>query len=78
VTAAYGSGTILYSLDNTSFSSSIPTAVNAGSYTVYYKAAESRFFTESPVYNVSCSISRAPGYISTEPTPKTLTYTGSA
>ena len=34
------SGTILYSLDGTNYSSTIPTAVAAGEYTVYYKVEE--------------------------------------
>ena len=32
-------GTLLYSLDGTSYSTDIPTATNAGTYTVYYKVA---------------------------------------
>jgi hypothetical protein len=35
-----GEGEWLYSLDGEAFSAEIPTAVNAGEYTVYFKAAE--------------------------------------
>ena len=33
-------GTWLYSLDGETYSAAVPTAVNAGEYTVYFKAAE--------------------------------------
>ena len=35
-----GDGAWLYSLDGETYVEDIPTAVNAGEYTVYYKAAE--------------------------------------
>ena len=48
VTAGSGTGTMMYKLDSTEWSSSLPTVINAGSYTVYYKAAESENYAESP------------------------------
>ena len=78
VSAGSGSGTILYSIDNLNFYSTIPTSTNAGNYIVYYKAAESGGFFETEVYSVSCTISKAAGYVSTAPSAKSLTYTGNA
>ncbi|SHK98458.1 InlB B-repeat-containing protein [Fibrobacter sp. UWB12] len=38
-------GFMLYSLDGTNYSDEIPTAVNAGNYTVYYKVAETENYS---------------------------------
>lgn len=77
-TAGSGSGTMLYSKDGVSFSSSIPTEINAGTYTVYYKADASTSHTESSVYQISCTIDKAAGSVSIAPTNKSVTYNGTA
>ena len=77
-TAGSGSGTMLYSKDGISFSSSIPTEINAGTYTVYYKTDASPSHTESRVYQISCTIDKAVGSVSIAPTNKSVTYNGTA
>lgn len=77
-TAGSGSGTMLYSKDGVSFSSSIPTEINAGTYTVYYKTDASHSYTESDVYQISCTIGKAAGSVSIAPTNKSVTYNGTA
>lgn len=59
VNAGSGSGTMLYKLDSGSWGTSIPTATNAGSYTVYYKVSESTNYNEGCESYVSCSIAKA-------------------
>lgn len=49
------SGTMLYSLDGESFSEEIPTAVNAGDYTVYYKVEGTNNY-EGVVSSVTATI----------------------
>jgi len=57
-------GTMMYKLGNGSWSSSIPTATNAGTYTVYYKAAGSNSnYTESAEGSVQVTITKADGFI---------------
>ena len=77
-TAGSGSGTMLYSKDGISFSSSIPTEINAGTYTVYYKTDASPSHTESSVYQISCTIDKAVGSVSVAPTNKGVAYNGTA
>lgn len=77
-TAGSGSGTMLYSEDGVSFSSSIPTEINAGTYTVYYKTDSSPSYTESNVYQITCTIDKAAGSVLSAPTNKSVTYNGSA
>ena len=71
-------GVIMYSLDNINFSNTIPQGKNAANYTVYYYAAESANYTQSDTYTIQCTIDKAAGYVSTAPTAKSLTYSGSA
>ncbi|MBR0245309.1 MAG: hypothetical protein IJQ61_02400, partial [Bacteroidales bacterium] len=57
-------GTMMYKLGSGSWSSSIPTATNAGTYTVYYKAAGSNSnYTESAEGSVQVTITKADGFI---------------
>ena len=61
VTAGVASTSMLYSTDNKNWSGNIPQATNAGSYTVYYKAAGNANYTESAVGQVSIVINKIAG-----------------
>ncbi|MBR2238335.1 MAG: hypothetical protein IJ887_10750, partial [Prevotella sp.] len=71
-------GTMQYSLDGTTYDSDIPTSTNAGTYTVYYKVVGDANHTDVTPATVGVTIKRAASAITTAPTAKTLTYTGSA
>jgi len=77
VNAGSGTGTMMYKLDSGSWSTSIPTATNATSYTVYYKASASTNYNESASGSVSVTIAKVTPTV-TAPTAKSLTYNGSA
>ena len=68
-------GTMQYSLDGTTWQTTLPTAVNAGAYTVYYKAVGDTNHSDSEPAVVSVAIYKAP---LTEMTlaQTTLTYNG--
>ena len=51
-------GTMVYSLDGTSFAPGLPTAKNAGTYTVYFKAQGDRNHTDSEAKGVQVTIAR--------------------
>ncbi len=51
-------GTMVYSLDGTSFAPGLPTAKNAGTYTVYFKAQGDRNHTDSEAKSVQVTIAR--------------------
>lgn len=77
--AGSGTGTMYYSLsEGSGFSTSIPQGTNAGSYIVYYYAAESANYNQSTTGSISVSIGKANGSVTTAPTAKSLTYSGSA
>ena len=77
-TAGSGTGTMYYSLDNVDFSTTIPTGTNAGSYTVYYYAAENANYNQSNTGSISVTIAKANGSVTAVPTAKSLTYNGGA
>ena len=52
-------GTMLYSLDGENWSETIPTATNAGEYTVYYKVQGDPNHNDSEVASVSVTIAKA-------------------
>lgn len=58
-TTGSGTGTMYYSLDNVSFSTSIPTSTNAGNWTLYYYAAESYNYTQSSTGNIAIALNKA-------------------
>jgi len=60
-----------------SYSKSIPTAIDAGKYYVYYKAVGDENHTDSAASYVLVTIGKAAGYMSALPTAKSLTYNGS-
>lgn len=78
-TEGNGTGTIMYKVGNGEWSSSRPTTngLNAGNYTLYYKAAESDDYTESNEGSINVTIQKASGSVTTDPTENNnLTYTG--
>lgn len=75
--AASGSGTIYYSLNGGSYSTSMPTATNAGSWTLYYYAAATSTHTQSGTYSITVSVSQAGGYVSSAPSDRGVTYNAS-
>ena len=73
-------GTMYYKLGmDGSWSTSAPKATNAGTYNVYYYSDGGNNYTstDKSAY-VTVTIAQAKGYVSTAPTAKSLTYTGSA
>lgn len=71
-----GSSNVLYSLDNDTYSSDIPTGVNAGTYNIYYKIEETdnRYSFGPEMINVT--INKAQAVFNTTPTAKLgLSYT---
>ena len=82
VSAANGTGgTVKYSLDNTNWSESIPTAKDAGTYTVYYKVfgepVNGVTISDSETKSVSVTIAKQALTVnSNEVTLLTLQYTG--
>ena len=78
VNAGSGTGAMMYKLDSGSWAETIPTATNASSsYTVYYKAAESDNYMESPVGSITCTIAKVTPTV-VAPVPNVLTYNTSA
>ncbi|MCC8079481.1 MAG: S-layer homology domain-containing protein [Oscillospiraceae bacterium] len=75
-------GTMYYSLDGTEWSAEIPTAIDEGTYTVYYKLVDdSDGYDRTETASVTVTIAEAaapsvPTY--TPPTANTLTYNGEA
>ena len=68
------SGTIQYSLDNKTWSTSIPTGTDAKTYTVYYKVDASSNYNAVNSANINVTISKANSSVKTAPTAKTLTF----
>lgn len=75
VTAGEGTGTMMYKLGDGEWSSTIPSAINAGTYTVKYKAAASHGYYESDEGTVSVTIAKA-AQVYTVPEARSLTYSG--
>ena len=70
-------GTLQYSLDNSTWSTTIPTGTNAGSYTVYYRVVGDSNINDVASSYITCSISKVTPTV-TAPTAKSLTYSGYA
>ena len=71
-------GTLLYSLDGTNYSTSVPTGTNADSYTVYYKVQGNDNVNNVDAQNFTVTINKATPNV-TAPTAKTgLVYKGTA
>ena len=74
-----GSSNILYSLDGTNYSSTIPTGKNAGTYTVYYKVEGSTNYNPVGPYSFNVTIAKANATYINTPTAKTnLVYNTSS
>ena len=71
-------GTMQYSLDGQSFSTAIPTATEAKTYTIYYKVVASEGYTDTEAETISVTIGKAAATVVTPPTAKELTYNGKA
>ena len=72
-----GTGTMLYKIDSNTWSGSMPSATNAGTYTVYYKASASTNYNESTSGSMTCSIAKVTPTV-TAPTTDVLVYNGSS
>ena len=70
-------GEMQYSVDNVSYSTTIPQGTNASNYTVYYKVVGDANHNDMAAKTVAVSIAKADAS-ATAPTAKTLTYTGAA
>ena len=71
-------GTLKYSSDGTSYSTSIPTATNYGSYTVYYKVEGDSNVNDVAPATLQCSINEKQVTATVELSQSTYTYDGSA
>lgn len=68
---------VVYSLNGESYSSTVPSATNAGSYTVYYKVEETANYKGVEPTNFNVSIAKAnPTYVNTPEAVVGLLYTG--
>ena len=67
-------GTLLYSLDDENYSEGIPTAMNAGTYTVYYKVEGSDNWNKVEAQSITVIIDKATPYVKTTPTASAITY----
>ena len=71
-------GVMKYSLDNSTWSISVPTATNYGSYTVYYKVEGDSNINDVATQSISCSINERQVTATVELSQSTYTYNGSA
>ena len=71
-------GTLKYSSDGTSYSISIPTATNYGSYTVYYKVEGDSNVNDVAPATVACSINEKQVTATVELSEDSYTYDGTA
>ena len=77
IIAGEGTGTMMYKVDDGEWSSTIPSATNVDTYTIYYKAAESSNYLESSSSSLQVSITKVTPTV-TAPTPKVLTFNKTA
>ena len=66
VTGVAEGGTMQYSLDGESYTSDLPTATSAGTYTVYYKVVADANHTDVEVATLTATIAQAPLTITAE------------
>ena len=71
-------GTMMYSVNDGGFSSTIPTATDAGNYTVKYYAASNNYGDQSETKSQTVSIAKANNNKVTTTAALNLTYNGSA
>ena len=70
-------GTMQYSLDGTTYSATVLSATDSGTYTVYYKVEGDANHNDTEAASVSVSIAKASAAVAA-PTANTLTYSGEA
>ena len=70
-------GTLKYSLDDSTYSTTIPSGINATSYTVYYKVEGDSNINDVAAQSISVTIAKA-STTYTAPTAKSLTYNSSS
>lgn len=70
-------GTMEYSLDGTNYSTDLPTATNATTYTVYYRVNGTDNYNGAAAASIPASIAKATPVV-TAPVPLNPAYTGSA
>jgi len=78
INAGNGTGTMYYSIDGINYSQTLPEITNAGQYTIYYYAAESKNYTQSTVGSITINIAKAGGSVTTLPVANELTYNGTS
>jgi hypothetical protein len=67
-----------YKVDSGSWESSIPTMINAGTYTIYYKVLESsNYYATDGTDYITTTIAKVTPTV-TAPTPRVLTYNTSS
>lgn len=71
-------GTIYYSSDNSTWSTTRPRQLSAGTYTTYWKLTGDANHNDVASKSISTTIAKANSSLTAAPTKKTLTYTGSA
>ena len=70
-------GEMQYSLDGKTYSTDLPTAINAGEYTVYYKVVADSNHNDTAAQTVKVTIATSDADV-TAPTANKLTFTGKA
>ena len=70
-------GTLQYSTDGQTYGTSVPSATNAGTYTIYYRVIGNSNINDVAAQTVTTTIAKATPSV-TAPTGKSLTYNGSA
>lgn len=76
VTGSTMGGTLEYSLNGTDYNESIPTGINAGNYTVYYKVAGDSNYNDVTAKTLSVSIGKATPNVTPPTGNANLKYTG--
>lgn len=72
-------GTMQYSLSETgTYSTTIPTSTNVGSYTVWYKVVGDENHNDTTAQSVTATIAKAAAKVTKVPAANTLTYNGEA
>ena len=71
-------GKVQYKVNNGSWSNNVPTATDAGEYTVSYYVKGDAKFNDTAASNVKVTIKKANAAYTTEPAAKSVTWTGAA
>ena len=74
VAGTSNTGTVQYKIDDGSYSADLPTATNAGTYTVYYKVVGDSNHYDVEERNLSVTINKAQARFITEPTSRSIPY----